>query len=74
MVTKFLTLEEVAEVLRDACDTEGGIRTWAETHGVHPSVIDKFFAGQRGIAPQVLNALGLEAVTVYRQKLPTRAR
>ena len=62
----FLTLEQVRYRLEDACEEAGGIRAWADINGLHASLVDAFFAGQRGPGPMLLAALGLESVTVYR--------
>jgi hypothetical protein len=63
-----LTLADVMALLIRETDLEGGIRPWAEARGLHPSIIDKFLSGQRGPAPQLLSALGLEKIAVYRRK------
>lgn len=63
-----LSLPDVMRLIVDECDTEGGIRPWCDARGLHPSIVDKFLAGQRGPAPQLLEALRLEKVTAYRKK------
>ncbi len=67
-MTQNLSLADVMALLVRETDMEGGIRPWAEARGLHPSIIDKFLSGQRGPSPQLLAALGLESVTVYRAK------
>lgn len=66
--TRILTIPDVMSLLVRECDLEGGIRPWADARNLHPSIIDKFLAGQRGPAPQLLAALNLESITVYRVK------
>lgn len=68
----YLTVADIIQQLADECDAEGGIRPWADSRDLHPSIVDKFLAGQRGPAPQLLHALGLEKVVVYRKRA-TRA-
>jgi hypothetical protein len=71
METHF-TVADVIQHLQDAMDAEGGIRPWCENRNIHPSVVDKFLAGQRGPSPQLLAALGLEPVTLYRKAIAGR--
>lgn len=67
-MSRYLTVAQVMEVTMAECDTEGGIRPWANARGLHPSIIDKFLTGQRGPSPQLLAALGLKQVTLYVKK------
>ena len=64
----YFDIRQIMELIMSECDIEGGIRPWADARGLHPSIIDKFLAGQRGPAPQLLDALGLEKVVVYKKK------
>lgn len=66
MTHQFLSIPDVMRLLVAECDLEGGIRPWCDNRGLHPSIVDKFLAGQRGPAPQLLSALNLEKVTAYR--------
>jgi hypothetical protein len=64
-----LEVLDVAGVMRrlmEETDAEGGIRPWAEARGLHPSIVDHFIRGQRGPAPQLLRAMGLRKVVLYR--------
>lgn len=63
---QYLDLAGVMRRLVEATDMEGGIRPWAEARGLHASIIDHFLRGQRGPGPQLLQALGLRKVTMYR--------
>jgi hypothetical protein len=63
-----LSLADVMQLAMAECDTEGGIRPWCDARGLHPSIVDKFLAGQRGPAPQLLAALGLEKTVAYQIK------
>lgn len=65
---RYLTIADIMALLMAECDSEGGIRPWAHARDLHPSIIDKFIAGQRGPAPQLLAALGLEKVTLYKRE------
>lgn len=67
-MSPLLSLPDVMRFIVEECDIEGGIRPWCDARGIHPSIVDKFLAGQRGPAPQLLEALGLEKITAYRKK------
>lgn len=67
MYSGVLSIADVMRLTMSECDAEGGIRPWCEARGIHPSIVDKFVAGQRGPAPQLLKALGLEKTIAYRR-------
>ena len=67
-MARLLIIADVMAFLMAECDSEGGIRPWAQARGLHPSIIDKFLSGQRGPAPQLLSALNLEKTVAYRRK------
>jgi len=60
-----MTDVQVRRLLIALCNAAGGIRPWANAHGLHPSIVDKFIAGQRGPAPQLLKAMGLAKRIVF---------
>lgn len=66
MTQALLTIADIMRLVLAESDLEGGIRPWCANRGLHPSIVDKFLAGQRGPAPQLLTALNLEKVTAYR--------
>jgi hypothetical protein len=65
-LTAVLTIADVMALLIAETDMEGGIRPWCDNRGIHPSIVDKFLAGQRGPSPQLLAALNLEKIVAYR--------
>lgn len=65
-MTRLLTLSDLKRRLVRETKAAGGIRRWATMHGIHPSVVDHFLRGQRGLPPQVIKALGATQVVRYR--------
>lgn len=63
---QYLDLAGVMRRLVEATDMEGGIRPWAAARGIHASIIDHFLRGQRGPSPQLLKALGVCKIIMYR--------
>jgi hypothetical protein len=62
-----LSIPEIMRLILAECELEGGIRSWCGNRNLHPSIVDKFLSGQRGPAPQLLEALNLEKIVIYRQ-------
>jgi hypothetical protein len=65
---ELFTIADIMRLVLADCELEGGIRPWCDNRGLHPSIVDKFLSGQRGPAPQLLAALGLQKVVAYRRK------
>lgn len=63
-----LTEQEVIERLRVAIEESGGQRAFAEKHGFTAAYVNDVRHGRRAPADRILSALGLERITVYREK------
>lgn len=64
-----MTADEVRDKLRRACEEAGSQWAWCEQHGVRPSNVNALLRGRVAEPyPQILAALGLERVTVYRPR------
>ena len=72
--TQFLLFEDAMGLLRTAIEAAGSQQEWAKSNGVDRATLNATLNGRRNLQPKVLQALGLEQVTVYRQLEPTKAR
>jgi hypothetical protein len=52
-------------LLKASCANAGGMRAWGRLHGITAAYISRVIAGERGPGEKLLNALNLEASTVY---------
>lgn len=64
---EILSVSDLMRLVLAESDLEGGIRPWSTNRNLHPSIVDKFLSGQRGPAPQLLAALGIEKIVAYRR-------
>ena len=58
----------VREIIRKAADAHGGIRALGRAWDVDYSYLSRILTGERDPGPEILDACGLYAVTVYRKK------
>jgi hypothetical protein len=63
-----LTETQVIERLRAACEAAGGQRAFALAHKFTPAYVHDVLHRRRPPADRILDALGLERVTIYREK------
>ena len=63
-----MDVDEVGQLLRDECRALGGARQFAEKAGVSHQMVYWVMNGARKPRGKILDALGLEAVVVYRRK------
>lgn len=63
-----LTIEEVQEILINACSKTDSIRAWAEEHGIPSGRVCEVINGVRLPTTAICDALGLERVVVYRRR------
>ena len=66
MENELLTLDEVIEILKDAVAEEGTQDNFAAKHYFSTTLISFTLTGKKHPGPSILNALGLEKVTLYR--------
>ena len=64
---EFLASEDVMRILHAEIVKAGSQSEWARKHGVDRATLTAALAGRRNLQPRVLEALGLEQVTVYRR-------
>jgi hypothetical protein len=57
-----MTVEDVCDLLRRACDKAGGIREWARQHDVSAAYVSDVLLSRRAPGPSICGPLGLEAV------------
>jgi hypothetical protein len=65
--TQFLLFEDAMGLLRAAIEVAGSQQEWAKNNGVDRATLNATLNGRRNLQPKVLQALGLEQVTVYRR-------
>jgi hypothetical protein len=65
---EYLDLPAVIRLLTEQIDYEGGIHRWAYNRDIHPSVVDHTLSGRNKPTPQLLAALGLERIMLYRRR------
>ena len=63
-----LTEQDVIERLRAAAAAAGSQRQFAKAHGFTPAYVHDVLHGKRAPAQRILDALGIERVTYYREK------
>lgn len=63
-----LTEMQVIERLRAACKAAGGQKAFARLHGFTGAYVHDVLHGRRPPADRILDALGLERMTIYREK------
>ncbi len=66
MVTGY-DIDEMLGRLRQACEEAGSHRQWAIARGIDPIRVTQALVRREAPAPAILQALGLERVTVYRK-------
>lgn len=59
-----LTIEQVRERLRAACDEAGSMRAWADGHGMSAAFVSDVLKGLRRPGDRMLAALGIERTIV----------
>lgn len=64
-----LTESQVIERLRTACEQAGGQKAFAQQHELTPTYVHDVLHGRRPPAYRILDALGLERVVIYREKI-----
>lgn len=69
-LTPMMTDTNLLDLLRDACETAGSQRAWADGHGLSTAYVCDVLGGRRQPGKKVLDALGCERVTRYREKQP----
>lgn len=52
-------------LLKASCANVGGMRAWGRLHGITASYVSRVLAGEQGPGEKLLNALNLQASTVY---------
>lgn len=62
-----LTEQEVMDRLRAAVAAAGSQKAYADSIGVSQSYLSDVLVGNRAPGEKILTALGLEAVTMYRE-------
>lgn len=63
-----LSVDDVRRLLADACSASGGQKSWGDKHKVSQTYISVVLSGRTEPGPAILEALGLERVTMYRYK------
>lgn len=63
-----LTEQEVRDRLRRAVNEAGGLRRFAEQHGLTAPYISDVLRGKRALADRILATIGIVRETVYREK------
>jgi DNA-binding transcriptional regulator YdaS (Cro superfamily) len=67
-----LTEQDVVSRLRAAIVEAGGQRAFARRHGFTPAYVNDMLRGRRAVAEKVLDALGIERVTIHRVEYRAR--
>jgi hypothetical protein len=52
-------------LLKEQCETFGGIRKWSRAHKISAAYVSRILRGKKPPAKKLLDALGLEPSTVY---------
>lgn len=60
-------LDQVVDMIREACAQEGSQYQWATRHKLSPQYVTDLLKGRRTPGPAVLKIFKLEAVTQYRE-------
>lgn len=68
MVKTDLSADDVRRLLGEACAAAGSQRQWALARGIEPIRVNLILSGREPPSPRVLEALGLERITVYRER------
>lgn len=63
-----MTVEDVRELLRTACQKAGGQKHWAKEADLSAQFVGDVLKGKRAPGPRMLSALGLTATVVYDRK------
>lgn len=63
-----MTLDEVLTLLRRECDKAGSQKVWAQAAGVTGAYVSDVLNKRREPGISILDALGLEKCTAYKQK------
>ena len=61
-----LTIDGVRALLSKAVN--GNQKAWAEANGMSSAYVSDAIAGRTTVGPKILEALGLEMVTIYRRR------
>jgi hypothetical protein len=62
-----MTIEDVKDMLREACLKAGSQAIWAQQHGVSASYVSDVIQGRREPGDKVLKALGLDRIIIYKR-------
>jgi hypothetical protein len=62
-----LSIDDVLERLQRSCDRLGSQKAWAKKYNVSAAYVCDVLQHRRDPGPSILEALGLVAVTVYRE-------
>lgn len=57
---------EVIAMLRSSVADAGGVTKWAKVHGMSHSIVSEVHSGSRPPTKQILDALGLTKVAIYK--------
>lgn len=60
-----MTVDDVRDALRDACDRAGSQRAWAQLHGIQPSYVGDVLSRGRPPGPAILRSLGIVMTVTY---------
>ncbi len=69
MITGY-DIDELLGRLRLACEEAGSQRQWALARGIDPIRVTQALVRREAPAPAILEALGVERLTIYRDRIP----
>jgi biotin operon repressor len=63
-----MSVDDVREKLKAACDQAGSQAAWAKAHGLSQAYVNDTIRGLREPGESILHRLGLERIVNYRPK------
>jgi len=67
-ISNLMSKGDVRLLLEFKITQAGGIRKWCSQMGIHPSVADHFLKRRRGPSPQLLKAMNVQRITVFKER------